>query len=158
MWSAQGSSRSPPPLQHPIPTHPHFIPEPPDTPVTGGGGSEPQDYMRFSSESSRPPIESILNPRGQQQSNFQPQPNVQSTGGYRVANSNAYGVYPQPPNAYGQPAPGLGGLPWGVNDATAQIGMQLGRNAVQAGTDYVEKNVSLSAIYTLPLYSLFPTL
>jgi protein transport protein YIF1 len=27
-----------------------------------------------------------------------------------------------------------------VNDATAQIGMQLGRNAVQAGQEYVEKN------------------
>jgi hypothetical protein len=78
------------------------------------------------------------------------QPNPQNTGGYRVANNNAYGAYPQPANAYGQPGqpgPGFGGMPWGVNDATAQIGMQLGRNAVQAGQDYVEKNVSLAAIF-----------
>jgi hypothetical protein len=30
---------------------------------------------------------------------------------------------------------------WGVNDATAQIGMQLGRSAVAAGQEYVEKNL-----------------
>ena len=43
--------------------------------------------------------------------------------------------------------PGMGGpLPdmsmWGVNDATAQLGMQLGRSAVQAGQQYVQQNVS----------------
>ncbi|KAH9171413.1 YIF1-domain-containing protein [Lactarius sanguifluus] len=34
------SSRSPPPLQHPVPTHPAFIPEPPSTPAS------PQGYQR----------------------------------------------------------------------------------------------------------------
>ena len=32
---------------------------------------------------------------------------------------------------------------WGVNDATAQMGMQFGRSAVSAGQEYVEKNVGL---------------
>lgn len=35
-------SRSPPPLQHPVPTHPAFIPEPPSTPT-----SPPQGYQRY---------------------------------------------------------------------------------------------------------------
>ncbi|CAG7851831.1 Protein transport protein yif1 AltName: Full=Heavy metal resistance factor 1; AltName: Full=YIP1-interacting factor 1 [Serendipita indica DSM 11827] len=141
MWNS-GSSRSPPPLQHPIPTHPHYIPEPPDTPVSIAG-SEPQGYMRFSSESSRPPLDSfaqpaqLQNPYGQT-SGIQQHPGGAGTG-YRAANQNQYGAYPQPPNVYGA-APGFGGVPWGVNDATAQIGMQLGRNAVQAGQEYVEKN------------------
>ena len=30
---------------------------------------------------------------------------------------------------------------WGLNDATAQFGMQLGQSAVAAGQDYVQKNV-----------------
>jgi hypothetical protein len=30
---------------------------------------------------------------------------------------------------------------WGMNDATAQFGMQLGQSAVAAGQDYVQKNV-----------------
>jgi protein transport protein YIF1 len=174
MWNS-GTSRSPPPLQHPIPTHPHYIPEPPDTPVSslagGGSGSEPQGYMRFSSESTRPPIDSFTsgaNNNFQQQHQSQPQlpPQQQHLGnsqgagagggGYRIPNP-AYGMYPQPPNVYNQQpghgasplvgagggvgaVPGFGGTPWGVNDATAQIGMQLGRTAVQAGQEYVEKN------------------
>jgi len=35
--------------------------------------------------------------------------------------------------------PQFGGM-WGVNDATAQLGLQLGQNAVAAGQDYVSKN------------------
>jgi hypothetical protein len=30
---------------------------------------------------------------------------------------------------------------WGMNDATAQFGMQLGQSAVNAGQQYVERNV-----------------
>lgn len=43
-------SRSPPPLQHPVPTHPAYIPEPPSTPGPGPGPgsgprSPPQTYQ-----------------------------------------------------------------------------------------------------------------
>ena len=68
---------------------------------------------------------------------------------------NPYGAYPQPGippvGQMGAPPygmqPGVGGpLPdmsmWGVNDVTAQMGMQLGRSAVQAGQQYVQQNVS----------------
>jgi hypothetical protein len=56
------------------------------------------------------------------------------------------GTQPMPP---GQPnaMPGFS-LPaaWGVNDATAQMGVQLGRSAVAAGQDYMEKNVCNSRL------------
>ena len=151
------SSRSPPPLQHPIPTHPHFIPEPPDTPVTGG--TEPQGYMRFSSEQQRPPAGAFAHQQASS-SHFPggaPVPGANPTGPYGLQQPpmNPYGAYPQPGippmGQMGAPPygmqPGIGGpLPdmnmWGVNDATAQLGMQLGRSAVQAGQQYVQQNVS----------------
>ncbi|PPQ82187.1 hypothetical protein CVT26_009426 [Gymnopilus dilepis] len=40
---SQFNSHSPPPLRHPVPTHPAYIPEPPLTP------GSPQGYQRFSS-------------------------------------------------------------------------------------------------------------
>lgn len=33
---------------------------------------------------------------------------------------------------------------WGMNDATAQFGMQLGQSAVAAGQDYVRTNVRIT--------------
>jgi hypothetical protein len=36
---------------------------------------------------------------------------------------------------------------WGMNDATAQFGMQLGQSAVAAGQDYVQKNVRSPTYY-----------
>lgn len=36
---------------------------------------------------------------------------------------------------------------WGINDATAQLGMQLGHSAVAAGQEYMQKNVSLFQVY-----------
>jgi hypothetical protein len=58
--------------------------------------------------------------------------------------------YPQVPvnNMMGM---GMGGVPgttpWGMgmNDATAQMGLQFGRSAMMAGHEYMEKNVSRSA-------------
>jgi protein transport protein YIF1 len=48
---------------------------------------------------------------------------------------NAFGGSPQNPSVPDFAA-------WGMNDATAQLGMQLGHSAVAAGQDYVQKNVS----------------
>jgi protein transport protein YIF1 len=36
---------------------------------------------------------------------------------------------------------------WGLDGATAQIGMQLGHSAVAAGQQYVEKNVGIIYLY-----------
>ena len=40
---SQFNSHSPPPLRHPVPTHPAYIPDPPPTP------GSPRGYQRFSS-------------------------------------------------------------------------------------------------------------
>lgn len=108
-------SRSPPPLQHPVPTHPAYIPDPPTTPVS------PQGYQRFSGSSSPAPV---------------PVP--------------AYSVPAYSVPAYSSPVP----TAWGMNDVTAQFGMQLGHSAVAAGQDYVQRNVSPPSN---PFASCYPT-
>lgn len=137
------SSRSPPPLQHPVPTHPAYIPEPPSTPVS------PQGYMRFTSS---PPNAS----HGHQPMHHHPDAGSTFTPAYSQNPNQTYAgpqyqsfasssapphqqqqqqQYPQQPQAdtFAQ---------WGVNPATAQFGMQLGQSAVAAGQEYVQKNVS----------------
>ena len=137
---AQFQSQSPPPLSHPVPTHPAYIPEPPSTP------GSPQGYQRFTSSPA---------PGGQAA------PNVSNNSGY-PGHVPAYGApsYPQPPlggsmynhdpSQHGGPGGAQGGGPgvpppnfgaWGIDGATAQLGMQLGSSAVAAGQDYVQKNV-----------------
>ncbi|KAL5485231.1 HRF1 [Sanghuangporus weigelae] len=126
------SSRSPPPLQHPVPTHPAFIPEPPSTP------NSPHGYMRFTSSPSNQSV-----PPANFYGPHQP-PQPQPVGGF--ASSQFQGFTPGPgqghhPTQQQQPLPqSFDFTQWGVNPATAQIGMQLGQSAVAAGQEYVQKN------------------
>lgn len=135
----QTSSRSPPPLLHPVPTHPTYIPEPPSTPAS------PQGYQRFASTSSPPPPA----PQGY----FTQNPNGNPRQPYA---SQFSPPRQQPPQLHqqnqGYPAPGGNIRPgpnaqvpdfsaWGLDGATTQLGMQLGHSAVQAGQDYVQQNV-----------------
>ncbi|PCH41943.1 protein transporter yif1 [Wolfiporia cocos MD-104 SS10] len=124
-------SRSPPPLQHPVPTHPAYIPEPPSTPVS------PQGYQRYTSTSS-PPVQPFA----------QPIHGPSTVHGARApqaypSTSGPYQPMVSPPR-HGQPAVGVPPVDfsaWGINDATAQFGMHLGQSAVAAGQDYVQKNL-----------------
>ncbi|KAG8931736.1 hypothetical protein FRC02_002288 [Tulasnella sp. 418] len=111
-------ARSPPPLQHPIPTHAYSIPEP-----------EPDSYTRYTSPP-QPPQKPLHQSAGPQHMGYGVQP------GYPA--QPAYGVQYPAPQPGAQPAPSFNG--WGVDDATAQMGLQLGRTAMAAGQDYVEKN------------------
>lgn len=143
-----GTSRSPPPLQHPIPTHPPTAP--PEPPATPGS---PSGYMRFTSSPQNPaasPGRQYAQYGGGGYAPPQPQPGY---GQPQWQNFGAVpagvGAVPVPGTQPGIPpqvAPGFA-MPaaaamWGVNDATAQMGVQLGRSAVAAGQDYMEKNVS----------------
>jgi hypothetical protein len=96
-------------------------PPPPEQPL------QSNNYERFSS----PPIQNAQHASYgyANQQPLQPQP-------------QAFLPQQQPPVNYwgGGGAQGAAGPSW-ANDATAQMGMQFGRSAVQAGTDYVEKNV-----------------
>ncbi|KAI0916712.1 hypothetical protein AcW1_010237 [Taiwanofungus camphoratus] len=129
------NSRSPPPLQHPVPTHPAYIPEPPSTPAS------PQGYQRYTSS---PPVQQPFT-----QSVPGVGPGSRIPPGY-TASTGQYQPLGSPPRqpVHGQPHPGVNvsNVPvdfsaWGINDATAQFGMQLGQSAVAAGQDYVQKNL-----------------
>lgn len=121
-------SSSPPPLQHPVPTHPAYIPEPPSTPAS------PQGYQRYASS---PQPQAYGQPQTIPAGATMSRAPVPPAGSY-----SAYGhMAPQPHQAH-IPAPAAPDFSaWGLNDATAQFGMQLGQNAVAAGQDYVQKNV-----------------
>ncbi|KAF6751990.1 hypothetical protein DFP72DRAFT_1047381 [Ephemerocybe angulata] len=158
-------SQSPPPLRHPVSTHPAYIPEPPSTP------SSPQGYQRFSSSPgpggpvpAQPLPPPHLQHHMQQQGQGQGQPihpgpmhpqqqqqgHVPYVPAYAGAFQGSYGGGVGGSMGGGNMAGGnMGGVgghagsfqpsfgAWGIN-ATAQLGMQLGQSAVAAGQDYVQ--------------------
>jgi hypothetical protein len=126
------SSRSPPPLQHPVPTHPAYIPEPPSTPAS------PQGYQRYASSPAQP-SQHFAHPTAYPQFPHQP---------------------PHLAPLHNQSGPPHDAIPdfsaWGLDGATAQFGMQLGQNAVAAGQSYVQRNVPLFFFFfDLVLITLF---
>lgn len=163
------NSHSPPPLQHPKPTHPAYPPpEPPQTPGRSSQSSpysarlsqDADGYARYSS----PPVGGSFGDAGGAMGAMGgPQGSMGMGGmgnmGTPQGSGSAYapqhagaahqraGFAPAGPNApvgYGAQPGGFGG--WGgMNDATAQMGMQFGKSAISAGQDYVEKNVSRAA-------------
>ncbi|KAF6751977.1 protein transporter yif1 [Ephemerocybe angulata] len=151
-------SQSPPPLRHPVPTHPAYIPEPPSTP------SSPQGYQRFSSSPgpggpvpAQPLPPPHLQHHMQQQGQGQPihpgsissgpmhPQQQQQQGGQHVPYVPAYAGAFQGSYGGGNMGGDAGAFQpnfgaWGINDTTAQLGMQLGQSAVAAGQDYVQRN------------------
>jgi hypothetical protein len=158
MYQPQGGypSRSPPPLQHPIPTHPPFkVPDPPISPnpvpqasVTdphvssanrrGGPAANLQaaaggGYQRFAS----PPIHSPPNQSYPASSSYA-QPGVGGPNqGYFAGATN---VNAQQQGWGGFPVFAGQGGPQIMNDATAQMGVQFGQHMAAVGGEYVQKN------------------
>ena len=131
------NSRSPPPLRHPVPTHPAMIPEPPSTPVS------PQGYMRFTSSPTPPNAGAQPGYYQQQGQHGTPQQTNYSAGFLQQQQQQQTF---SPGRAQAHPAQGPQSIDfaqWGVNPATAQFGMQLGQSAVAAGQEYVSKNVGI---------------
>ncbi|KAJ7771884.1 protein transporter yif1 [Mycena metata] len=116
---------SPPPLRHPVPTHPAYIPEPPLTP------GSPQGYQRFASS----PQPGGPGQPSQHQPAYAPAqvPAYTSPFQHQQQHPQSHAGHAPPPMM--QPQFGA----WGMNDATAQFGMQLGSSAVAAGQDYVQR-------------------
>ncbi|EAU86975.2 protein transporter yif1 [Coprinopsis cinerea okayama7 len=125
-------SQSPPPLRHPVPTHPAYIPEPPSTP------GSPQGYQRFSSSPAPPNqpahpgypshVPAYSAPFQQTQPSVPPQGHM----------SQPHFQRPEPNQQGSAFQPDFGA--WGIDGATANLGMQLGQSAVAAGQQYVQKN------------------
>ena len=134
------NNRSPPPLQHPVPTHPAYIPEPPSTPVS------PQGYQRYTSSPGPNPNQTYAQPIPTQQQQHIPSGYM---GHAQYQPMGSMGSPPRQQPMHGQvpshmpPTAPVDFSAWGLNDATAQFGMQLGQSAVAAGQDYVQKNVRL---------------
>lgn len=57
----------------------------------------------------------------------------------------------QSPAAYGNDGGGFYGTPFGLNDATTQMGVQFGKHALSAGTQYLDQNLTQ---FLLPLSKL----
>ncbi|PWN40915.1 YIF1-domain-containing protein [Ceraceosorus guamensis] len=174
----QYSSRSPPPLQHPVPTHPPVqVPIPSGTPgpgsqssgrpsIDGGGfgststaeahlssarargGQSESGYARYAS----PPLQ---NPYGQPQNQYQQHAGGMGAGSKGVTGGmmhqqqqpqqqhpnqgfQQFGSFASFANGMGNGQAGMGGNM--LNDATAQMGVQFGRQMAAAGQEYVGKN------------------
>ncbi|KAH8915424.1 YIF1-domain-containing protein [Atractiella rhizophila] len=134
---------SPPPLQHPKPTHPPYKipstspPPPSDTPPSQYGASS---YQRFSSPT-EPSSNGFYNgPNQQQQESY-----VYQGSHYISPQQHSYANQPSgqysSQHGYGDWMQSQIGA-WGVNDATAAMGVQFGRSAIGAGQEYVEKNLT----------------
>lgn len=120
------NNSSPPPLQHPVPTHPAYIPEPPTTPLS------PPGYQRYTSSPSAPP-------------GYPPHMQGQAHPSH-IPPQYAPGAAYQPPHPQMNPGAPVDFSAWGLDNATAAFGMQLGQSAVAAGQEYVQKNVRPLAI------------
>ncbi|KAI0674040.1 YIF1-domain-containing protein [Trametes maxima] len=127
------NSRSPPPLQHPVPTHPAYIPEPPSTPMS------PQGYQRYSST---PPVQpqAYGQPAPSQGHPSHVSPSYGAPGSAYQPMSHASPPHPSHPSQMNPNGP-VDFSNWGIDNATAAFGMQLGQSAVAAGQEYVQKNL-----------------
>ena len=67
-----------------------------------------------------------------------PAPSSQAGSGYGTPYGGHIHQAPNGGGGGGQFAPNFGGF---INDPTAQMGFQVGKNAVMAGQEYVEQNV-----------------
>ncbi|KZT58183.1 putative ER to Golgi transport-related protein [Calocera cornea HHB12733] len=147
-------SRSPPPLHHPIPTHPHYaIPDPPATPLDAHSphpkgqqgqqqGQQAGGYMRYTSSPMQPQAGFSPPPSYGGQQGYQPLGDMGGIGNMGMAGMSAphMGNMGIPPTQQ-QSVQGM--QMWGVNDATAAMGMQFGQSAMRAGQDYLDKNFSI---------------
>lgn len=79
-------------------------------------------------------------PNASQRQGYVASPPINGAMGYQsIPNGMGGPNQPQPGVGVGAGQQGFGGWP-GMNDATAQMGVQFGKSAVAAGQDYVEKN------------------
>ena len=127
------NNRSPPPLQHPVPTHPAYIPEPPSTPAS------PQGYQRYTSS---PPQPQHFSQPIHHNTAIPPNYVTQSAQYQPMGAGQGHPSIPSQPHPHMNPTASVDFSAWGLNDATAQLGMQLGQSAVAAGQEYMQKNAS----------------
>ncbi|GJJ76204.1 protein transport protein YIF1 [Entomortierella parvispora] len=141
---------SPPPLQHPVPTHPPVqMRDPVPTP------SPRMPYAQANQGH-----QNSFGGQQQQQNQYRPQQLQQqqrSSFDHQQQHSQMpYGSpqtqYMSPQQTHGHIQPqqqqqqqqqhGIPSFPFNLNDGTTQLGMQFGKSAVMAGQEYVEQNLN----------------
>ncbi|KAG9327032.1 hypothetical protein KVV02_006509 [Mortierella alpina] len=131
---------SPPPLQHPVPTHPPVqMRDPVPTPsprmnyaqAQGGSGQQPYQQNQYRPQQQQPQQRSSFD---QQQQPYGGSPRTQ----YMTPQQQQQAPHPQQQ----QPQHGIPSFPFNLNDGTTQLGMQFGKSAVMAGQEYVEQNLN----------------
>ncbi|KAF9425631.1 hypothetical protein BGZ94_007363 [Podila epigama] len=150
----QQQARSPPPLQHPVPTRPPVqMRESNATPSPrmpyaqahqaqghGQAQGQSQGYNTYNQNQYQP------QPAQQQQQYFG---GVGNSSGFGSGTGTPQQQYPQGHMHQGQQQQpqqqqqnsGMPAFPFNLNDGTTQLGMQFGRSAVMAGQEYVEQNL-----------------
>ncbi|KAG0202803.1 hypothetical protein BGX28_004784 [Mortierella sp. GBA30] len=137
---------SPPPLQHPVPTHPPVqMRDPAPTPsprmtyaqAQSGQGQQQQPYQQ---NQYRPQQQQQQQPRSSfDQQSFGGSPRTQ----YMSPQQQHQPLHQQQPQQQQQQQQhGIPSFPFNLNDGTTQLGMQFGKSAVMAGQEYVEQNLN----------------
>ncbi|KAF9091119.1 hypothetical protein BGX23_005462 [Mortierella sp. AD031] len=154
----RGHMTSPPPLQHPVPTHPPIqMRDPAPTPsprmpyaqAQGQGGQGQQN--QYNQNQYRPQQTQVQQRSSFERSSFDQQQQQQQGGGFGGSPQNQF----MSPQQHHQPLQhqhqqqqqqqsqhGIPSFPFNLNDGTTQLGMQFGRSAVMAGQEYVEQNLN----------------
>ena len=138
-YSNQGfgtPSKSPPPLQHPVPQHP--IPDfgtavHQSTPSPGLQQQQQQQHHQYQQQYNQSMPQQQYNP------NMAHQQPMQSKMQQQTYDPNAYTPHPQQHQSPQQNANLY--TQFGFNDPAAQMGMQFAGSAMAQGSAYVEKNV-----------------
>ncbi|KAF9376877.1 hypothetical protein CPB97_010540 [Podila verticillata] len=155
---------SPPPLQHPVPTHPPVqMREPAPTPSPrmnyaqaqgGQGQGHGQGQGQYNPNKYRPQQQQQ---HAQQRGSFEHSSFDQSYGSPQQQYMSPQAPPHQPHQQHHQHQGGQGqgqsqgqsqaqhgipSFPFNLNDGTTQLGMQFGKSAVMAGQEYVEQNLN----------------
>ncbi|KAF9130837.1 hypothetical protein BGW39_002591 [Mortierella sp. 14UC] len=142
---------SPPPLQHPVPTHPPVqMRDPAPTPSPRMNYAQAQGQQQQYQQNQYRPQQA--GGGAQQRTSFERSSfdQQQQGGGYGGSPRNQFmspQQHHQPPqhqhqHQHQQQQPGIPSFPFNLNDGTTQLGMQFGRSAVTAGQQYVEENLN----------------
>ncbi|KAF9930068.1 hypothetical protein FBU30_000905 [Linnemannia zychae] len=136
---------SPPPLQHPVPTHPPVQmrdPAPTPSPRMKYAQTQHQQQGQYQPNQYRPQQSSGM----QQRSSFERSSfDQQQQGGFGSPRNQFMSPqqhHQSPPQQQQQQQSGIPSFPFNLNDGTTQLGMQFGRSAVMAGQEYVEQNLN----------------
>ncbi|KAF9399471.1 hypothetical protein BGX21_006180 [Mortierella sp. AD011] len=145
-YQPQNHMGSPPPLQHPVPTHPPVqMRDPAPTPSprmpyaqAQGGQGQPYQQNQYRPQQQQQQQRSSFDQQHQQQQPYGGSPQTQ----FMSSQQHFQPQHHQQQQPQQQQQQGIPSFPFNLNDGTTQLGMQFGKSAVMAGQEYVEQNLN----------------